>query len=794
MKWEISNSRIVLIISILIILTLALFGVEMENHTGLTSSSKIPIECAIVLGTSAPELEQFAARELRRYLIELYGIEAVQLSSLSPQPTFNLILGSPQTNPSVTKVMGEHGWPDISDQGLVLKTLSWNGKPALILGGGSPEATLWAVYDFVESTGVRFLLENDILPKEPTPFPPPHLNKVQEPRFRFRSYRAINNLATSLIFYGMKDYRHLIDQLAKLKFNVLYVQTYPHQPFVHYQFRGQPKTTGVLHYGWQIPIHEGTIGRELFGGRNELVNPDLDGSRTYKERVRAAQQLLHELFAYAKKRGMQTGLHFRINQFTNEFNWRLPEWSERVYISRETMKGTRNARLGISEYAVDPTAFPYMTPDNPVVTELNKTIIQAHINTYPEVDFYGLTQPEIPGGGENYKAMWKRLDQKYQLEPMFSLKSMEESAKTNTLPLGVRRGSRPMQELKGAIANADTLDKLINEQKILEKTANPNATIVVSTFSDEFYPVMPRIFPNRSLLMVQMDYLTSLAANRVEMLSFATESPGKVATLSTLADDNIGILPQLPTQPLHRILQAMDKYDVHGFFGRQFLVTKLEAGTAYLAQASWSAEITPESVYRDQVEKVCGEKSVPDMMKAYRILEKATARGDEIAMGFLFPVPEMMKKHWKNQKGPLVEWDELKAYYARAIPLMESALAKTLPKGRSYLEQLLGQLRFGVDYIEAVQTVRRARINYDISQQARTQKDARRFEKQIKKSHQELERALGLLRSGIGYWADAVRDPADLGALGVLNYFCYEYLKGVTLDIYLESEYWSIHF
>jgi hypothetical protein len=28
----------------------------------------------------------------------------------------------------------------------------------------------------------------------------------------------------------MKDYRHLIDQLAKLKFNVLYAQIYPHQP------------------------------------------------------------------------------------------------------------------------------------------------------------------------------------------------------------------------------------------------------------------------------------------------------------------------------------------------------------------------------------------------------------------------------------------------------------------------------------------------------------------------------------------------------------------------------------
>ena len=750
--------------------------------------------CAIVVGSQAPELERYAARELRRYLSDLYGIQAVPLTTISPEADVNLILGSPGTNRSVSLLMGEQGWPQVSDQGFVLKTVSWNGKPAVVVGGGSPAATLWAVYDLLENLGVRFLLEKDVLPASPAQFPPRGLDQVREPRFRFRSYRAINNLATSLIFYGMDDYRHLIDQLAKLKFNVLYCQIYPHQPFVHFQFRDQPKTTGVFHYGWKVPIHGETIGRELFGGRNELVNPDMVGAETYEERVRAAQKLLHDLLAYAKSRGMKTGINFRINQFTNEFNWRLPEWSDREYVPRDLMKGTHNGRLGISEYGVDPTAFPYMTPDNPVVTGLNKAIIRAHINTYPEADFYGLTQPENPGGGEYYKAMWKRLDRKYKLEPRFSLERMEESARTHTLPVGVRSPGRPLYELKGAIANADTLDKLLNEERILEGTANPDATVVVATFSDEFYPVMLKIFPERSLLLVRMDYLTSLAARRTEMLSFAGEHPGQVATLATLADDNVGILPQLPTQPLHRIMQAMERYGVHGFFGRQFLVTKLEAGTAYLAQASWSSEVTPESVYRDQVEQVCGADAVPEMMEFYRTLERATARGDEIAMGFLFPVTRMMRKHWHSRQGPVPEWNELKAFYVEAVPLLESALEKTRPEGRSYLEQLLGQVRFGVDYIEAVQTVRRARVEYDLSQQAFVEKDARSFEKRIRGAHGRLERAVELLGSGIRSWSGAVRDPSDLGALGVLNYFCRDYLKGVALDVYLEAENWRMKF
>ena len=40
--------------------------------------------------------------------------------------------------------------------------------------------------------------------------------------------------------------------------------------------------------------------------------------------------------------------------------------------------------------------------------------------------------------------------------------------------------------------------------------------------------------------------------------------------------------------------------------------------------------------------------------------------------------------------------------------------------------------------------------------------------------------------------ADVVRDPSDLGALAVLNSYCYDYLKGIAHDVYLESQMWSI--
>ena len=34
----------------------------------------------------------------------------------------------------------------------------------IVIGGGSPVATLWAVYELVERWGVRYLIDRDVYP------------------------------------------------------------------------------------------------------------------------------------------------------------------------------------------------------------------------------------------------------------------------------------------------------------------------------------------------------------------------------------------------------------------------------------------------------------------------------------------------------------------------------------------------------------------------------------------------------------------------------------------------------
>ena len=158
------------------------------NPHQVNAGHKTVSRCSIIIKPDAPSLEKFAAGELRRYLYDLYGIQASLNHSILPDAELYLIVGSPSTNSVVPMVLGKNAWPRVSDQGFVLKKSKVTGKTALALGGGSPEATLWAVYDFVERAGVRFLLEKDLLPEKALPFPPAEPNVVKEPDFRFRSF------------------------------------------------------------------------------------------------------------------------------------------------------------------------------------------------------------------------------------------------------------------------------------------------------------------------------------------------------------------------------------------------------------------------------------------------------------------------------------------------------------------------------------------------------------------------------------------------------------------------------
>src|SRR5207247_2713062 len=98
----------------------------------------------------------------------------------------------------------------VSGQGIVLKRTTVDGKPALVIGGGSPAATLWAVYELVERWGVRYLLHGDVLPEKPGPFGLPEADVILEPNLIVRQWRAVNDFACGPESWGRAEYRRVL--------------------------------------------------------------------------------------------------------------------------------------------------------------------------------------------------------------------------------------------------------------------------------------------------------------------------------------------------------------------------------------------------------------------------------------------------------------------------------------------------------------------------------------------------------------------------------------------------------
>ncbi len=269
----------------------------------------------VVVDSNAPALEQFAASELCGYFVQLFGIKVSPTSSESAGAKQAIIVGTAAARAEIAK----QGLPELSDQGIALLSSTIDGHPALIVGGGSPHATLWAVYDLAERWGVQHLLHGDVLPPQ-RGFEMPTLYVALEPNLRIRQWRVLNEHAMGPISWGIADYKPVIDQLAKLRFNRLLLYIWPGQPFLPLEHKGIKQTSGTLFFGHRYPITDDMVGRSLFGDEKEFWNPDLPlpGGES-QAMTDAAVRHVQQIIEYAKQRGMECVMPATLTEFPREF-------------------------------------------------------------------------------------------------------------------------------------------------------------------------------------------------------------------------------------------------------------------------------------------------------------------------------------------------------------------------------------------------------------------------------------------------------------------------------------------
>ncbi len=694
----------------------------------------------IVVAANASPLEQLAGTELKTIVERLFEVQCVGRDDAG-QVSSVILLGSPKTHPAVAEAAGT-SWPNVTNQGIVLRRAA-RDCPTMIVGGGSPVATLWAVYEFGHRLGVRYLAKEDVYPSRRAFSGLPDWNLAIEPTLRTRCWRLINDLPEGPVSWSMEENRRFLRQMAKQKFNRVFISFWPCQPFVHYTFRGMPKPPGVLFFGMRYPIDSGMVGRDRFGTMTEFTNPEFAGARSPEELTQRALALARGILQEAKSLGMETGL------IVQPFEW------PRAFM--KVLPGSEPAHQ-LGELTAGPGKAQPM--DDPLLRDMVATIIRAYVETYPEADYLQIGMPEHRGWIGQSPQAFETLKARYDVRDLGTYESLCARARARTsFPGG---GERVETMLKGDLAALSFMDSLVRDKRLLARPGQGDVRLVYANVVEELFPLMGKMMPAGGEILSFIDYTASRQLRQRDLLKQRPPTHVGANLTFTLADDNVGILPQLATESLHELTKDLRANGWSGFLTRYWTIGDLDPTIHYLARASWDAEMTPESAYRDLIENVCGTESVPRAVQAFQTIEQITQGLDQYGLGFGFAVPGMMTQHY--HAGGLSK--EIKAdrdRYDKALGQMRLARQRSRPAGHRLLDYHIGRLTFAVKYLNAAE---------DFGATSRAEKAGNRPE-----ALRCIQRADRSIREALGAYAQVAEDYGDLGAIAMMNAFCYRPIR-----------------
>ena len=659
------------------------------------------------------------------------------------------LIGSPATNPLIAS------FPKVSDQGIVIRSAA-GSVPTVIVGGGSPKATLWAVYELAEHWGVRYLLDRDALPAR-TRFAVPKLDLVMEPIFKVRAHPTIQDFADSGEAWGIADFRPLIDQLAKLKFNRLDIFAFAWQPYLAYEVNGIKRQTAALWYDYHYPITPDMPGRSVFpANATEFWNPDLPYHGTPDEILSAGIRLQRELIDYGHSRGMDCVVNATVSEYPKEF---APVLGGSVPIHM------------LNQLTTAPG--PETKLNDPGLHKLSSTVVRTTIDTYPRADRVNISINEWRQWTDQYQQAWDALDSRYHINQVTSLQQVLDASQHRvgynfTHYTKAQLDKKAADEVKGDLASLDFFDWLVKDSGAVSESKRPDMQFLYWGFSEELFPILPRVLPPNSEMEVMPDNFLTHLLERTEILKSLSGGPIQPIINLTVDDDNIGIVPQITTSSLQNVLKILRQTNWKGFVARERFPGDHDTELAYLARAAWDADADPDKIASEQLRAACGSVCGDDLLITMHSVDAATVVWERDEQHFTSPVPTLLTIHWKA--GPLPGYlEENRKNYQRGWDAALHAVTQATPEGRAYAQYWAKRMEFTVRFIEAVEHVRKA-ANAEAAHQ-------------VAEEQSEVEKALELVRQSIEAYAVAARNQTDRGSIAIAAEYAYRTLQNKLAEL-----------
>ena len=649
-----------------------------------------------------------------------------------------MLLGSPDTNPHI-RTHFAHEWPALSDQGIFIRSTRHLGKPTILVGGGSPVATLWAVYELGYRFGVRYMLHGDVFPAKTVPVRLEGLDITLEPEFRTRAWETIGDVACGSAAWGIEEHRRVLGQLAKLKFNRVVLSFSPWQPFVDYEFHGVNKSSARLWHGGELRVDGDTAGRQVFQGATEFNNPDFVGKKSYDELTAAGTNLAHGIINAAHGLGMTAVLCFSLLEFPPEFEKILPAAD----------------RHGVTGMVVQPG--PRQLPNDPVLLQLAKTKIHAYRTTYPNVDAICLTLPELPNWCEHDALALSLLGARLEIDEQSDLKELLDAAVSEE---DTESGQRRRRMVKGNINSLAFLQALLADGDLLQRKHQGPLPLMVAGIDSRLFSILEPLIPKNAGRLHGNDRSVRELSADTELFGQMSPADAQQSSLVlTMHDEGLGPLPQCALTQLHELLTALHDKSWDGFLAAYPLVGDAAPMLNYLSRASFDARMTPQESLDELFAAVCGAATVASMTEFYTIIEQATDIIHENDSKFGLPVPGVMMKHY-YQDGLAPEWwAETLSRYGEAYNEVGRALHGSTLGGRPQMTYTLKRVVFGLLYFRTLQALRLAG---DARQKGEAEQEL-----------EQVETALDLMYGSLRAMAEQTRSHSDLGAIAVLNAYGY---------------------
>ena len=149
-------------------------------------------------------------------------------------------------------------------------------------------------------------------------------------------------------------------------------------------------------------------------------------------------------------------------------------------------------------------------------------------------------------------------------------------------------------------------------------------------------------------------------------------------------------------------------------------------------------------------------------------LDYVKARLDQHGLGFGFPVPGMMTKHY-GAGGLSADLKKDHAQYRIALQKMEEAHELSIPTGAAYTAYYVGRLKFAVRYLDAAEA-------YGATSVALKAEDKTEAQEQIGLAYEAI-------RDALQAYVDVAGDHGDLGAVALMNEYCYRPIRDKKKEI-----------